>query len=121
MCSSDLLQAPGYRQGPLPYLSKGNHTTISSIKPQSDREAAIQKGYSMLEAKMLSSIKEIGVRVTETKGRKFDSHLHEVVREVGTHEHAAGTVIDEIKRGYTLGDRVLRLAQVHVAIASSFR
>ena len=93
----------------------------TSIKPQTDREAAIQKGYSMLETKMLSSIKEIGIRVTETKGRKFDSHLHEVVREVGTHEHAAGTVIDEIKRGYTLGDRVLRLAQVHVAIASSFR
>jgi type IV pilus assembly protein PilB len=93
----------------------------TSIKPQTDREAAIQKGYSMLEAKMLSSIKEIGVRVTESKGRKFDSHLHEVVREVGTHEHPAGTVIDEIKRGYTLGDRVLRLAQVQVAIASSFR
>ncbi len=93
----------------------------TSIKPQTDREAAIQKGYSMLETKMLSSIKEIGVRVTESKGRKFDSHLHEVVREVGTHEHPAGTVIDEIKRGYTLGDRVLRLAQVQVAIASSLR
>jgi type IV pilus assembly protein PilB len=93
----------------------------TSIKPQTDREAAIQKGYSMLETKMLSSIKEIGVRVTESKGRKFDAHLHEVVQEVGTHEHAAGIVMDELKRGYTLGDRVLRLAQVKVAVASSFR
>jgi type IV pilus assembly protein PilB len=93
----------------------------TSIKPQTDREAAIQKGYSMLETKMLSSIKEIGVRITETKGHKFDAHLHEVVREVGTHEYAAGLIIDEVKRGYTLGDRVLRLAQVKVAVASSFR
>jgi type IV pilus assembly protein PilB len=92
----------------------------TSIKPQTDREAAIQKGYSMLENKMLSSIKEIGVRVTESRGRKFDSHLHEVVQEVGTHEHPAGMVISEFKRGYTLGDRVLRLAQVKVAVASSF-
>jgi type IV pilus assembly protein PilB len=92
----------------------------TSIKPQTDREAAIQKGYSMLETKLLSSIKEIGVRVTETQGRKFDSHLHEVVQEVGTHEHPAGMVISEFKRGYTLGDRVLRLAQVKVAVASSF-
>lgn len=92
----------------------------NSIKPQTDREASIQKGYSMLENKMLSSIKEIGIRVTESKGRKFDPHLHEVVQEIGTHEHPAGTVIAEIKRGYTLGDRVLRLAQVKVAVASNF-
>jgi type IV pilus assembly protein PilB len=92
----------------------------TSIKPQTEREAAIQKGYSMLEKKMLSSIKEIGVRVTETQGRKFDSHLHEIIQEVDTHEHLPGMVISEFKRGYTLGDRVLRLAQVKVAVASSF-
>jgi type IV pilus assembly protein PilB len=92
----------------------------TSIKPQTDREAAIQKGYSMLESKMLSSIREIGVRVTESKGHKFDSHLHEIVQEVGTHEYPVGMVIQEFKRGYTLGDRVLRLAQVKVAVASSF-
>jgi type IV pilus assembly protein PilB len=91
-----------------------------SIKPQTDREAAIQKGYSMLEHKMLSSIKEIGVRLVESKGHKFDAHLHEIVQEVGTHDYPAGIVIDELKRGYTLGDRVLRLAQVKVAVASNF-
>jgi type IV pilus assembly protein PilB len=92
----------------------------TSIKPQTDRETAIQKGYSMLETKMLSSIKEIGVRVTESQGRKFDRHLHEVVQEVGTHDYPVGVVISELKRGYTLGDQVLRLAQVKVAVASSF-
>jgi type IV pilus assembly protein PilB len=92
----------------------------TSIKPQTDREAAIQKGYSMLEHKMLNSIKEIGVRVTESRGHKFDSHLHEVIQEVGTHDYPVGLVISEFKRGYTLGDRVLRLAQVKVAVASSF-
>ncbi len=92
----------------------------TSIKPQTDREAAIQKGYSMLENKMLSSIKEIGVRVTETRGHKFDPHLHEIIKEIGTHEHPAGSIIEEFRRGYTLGDRVLRLAQVKVAVASSY-
>ncbi len=92
----------------------------TSIKPQTDREAAIQKGYSMLETKMLASIKEIGVRVTESQGRKFDSHLHEVIQEIGTHDYPPGTIMSEYKRGYTLGDRVLRLAQVKVAVASNF-
>jgi molecular chaperone GrpE (heat shock protein) len=92
----------------------------TSIKPQTDREAAIQKGYSMLEHKMISSIRDIGVRFTESQGHKFDAHFHEVVQEIGTHEYPAGVVISEVKRGYTLGDRVLRLAQVKVAVASSF-
>ncbi len=92
----------------------------TSIKPQTDREAAIQKGYSMLETKMLGSIKEIGVRVTETIGHQFDSHLHEVIQEVGTHDRPVGMILEEFKRGYTLGDRVLRLSQVKVAISSSF-
>jgi type IV pilus assembly protein PilB len=92
----------------------------TSIKPQTDREAAIQKGYSMLESKILTNIKEIGVRVTESRGHKFNPHLHEVVQEIGTHDRAVGEIIEEFKRGYTLGDRVLRLAQVKVAVASSF-
>jgi type IV pilus assembly protein PilB len=91
----------------------------NSIKPQTDREVAIQKGYSMLENKIMSSIKEIGLRVTESKGHRFNSHFHELIQEVPTHEQPAGVIIEEIKRGYTLGDRVLRLAQVKVAVASS--
>ena len=74
----------------------------------------------MLESKMLSSIKEIGVRITETKGHKFDSHLHEIIEEMGTYERPPGTIVEEFKRGYTLGDRVLRLSQVKVAVASSY-
>ncbi len=92
----------------------------TSIKPQTDREAAIQKGYSMLEHKMLASIKEIGMRVTATTGQKFDPRLHEIVQEIGTHEHPAGVIVEEFRRGYTLSDRVLRLAQVKVAVTPRF-
>jgi type IV pilus assembly protein PilB len=92
----------------------------TSIKPQTDREAAIQKGYSMLEYKMIASIKEIGMRVTATTGQKFDPRLHEIVQEVGTHEHLPGIILEEFRRGYTLSDRVLRLAQVKVAVTPRF-
>jgi type IV pilus assembly protein PilB len=92
----------------------------TSIKPQTDREFAIQKGYSMLENKIMSSIKEIGLRVTESKGHRFNTHFHELIQEVITNEHPAGIIIEEIKCGYTLGDRVLRLAQVKVAVTSNF-
>ncbi len=92
----------------------------TSIKPQTDREAAIQKGYSMLEYKMIASIKEIGMRVTSTIGQKFDPRLHEIVQEIATHEQPAGIILEEFRRGYTLSDRVLRLAQVKVAVTPRF-
>jgi type IV pilus assembly protein PilB len=91
----------------------------SSIKPQSDREAAIQKGYTMLENKLISTLRDMGVRSIETQDRSFDSHWHEVIEEEVSSQ-PAGQVLSERKRGFMLGDRVLRLAQVNVAVASSF-
>jgi type IV pilus assembly protein PilB len=92
----------------------------NSIKPQTDREAAIQKGYVMLESKILTCFREIGIDTIATKGQKFAPHLHEIVREEVNENYPAGTIVQEFKRGYLLGDRVLRLAQVKVAIASIF-
>jgi type IV pilus assembly protein PilB len=91
----------------------------SSIKPQSDREAAIQKGYTMLENKLISTLRDMGVRSIETQDRSFDSHWHEVIEEEVSGQ-PAGQILAERKRGFMLGDRVLRLAQVKVAVASSF-
>ncbi len=91
----------------------------SSIKPQSDREAAIQKGYTMLENKLISTLRDMGIHSIETQDRSFDSHWHEVIEEEVSSQ-PAGQVLSERKRGFMLGDRVLRLAQVKVAVASSF-
>jgi type IV pilus assembly protein PilB len=91
----------------------------SSIRPQSDREAAIQKGYTMLENKLISTLKDMGVRSIETEDRSFDSHWHEVIEEEVSSQ-PAGQILSERKRGFMLGDRVLRLAQVKVAVRSSF-
>jgi molecular chaperone GrpE (heat shock protein) len=89
----------------------------NSIKPQTDRETAIQKGYFMLENRLISSLKEIGVHVINTNDTKFDSHFHEVLTEEGTNDYPVNTILGEFRRGYCLGARVLRLAQVKVAIA----
>jgi type IV pilus assembly protein PilB len=92
----------------------------NSIKPQTDREAAIQKGYVMLENKILTSLREIGIQTIETQGQKFEPRYHEIVREEVSDSALAGTIIEEFKRGYIIGDRVLRLAQVTVAVSSNF-
>lgn len=91
----------------------------SSIRPQSEREAAIQKGYTMLENKLISTLRDMGVRLIESQERSFDSRWHEVIEEEISNQ-PAGKVLAEIKRGFMLGDQVLRLAQVKVAVPSNF-
>jgi len=49
------------------------------------------------------------------EGKPFDPYLHEAVMREPTAEHPDGTVIEELMRGYLLGERVLRHAMVKVA------
>ena len=49
------------------------------------------------------------------EGKEFDPNLHEAVIRQPTNEHPEGTVLEELVRGYFLGDRVLRHAMVKVA------
>jgi molecular chaperone GrpE len=49
------------------------------------------------------------------EGEQFDPNLHEAVMREPTDEHSEGTVLEELVRGYYLGDRVLRHSMVKVA------
>jgi molecular chaperone GrpE len=51
------------------------------------------------------------------EGEQFDPNLHEALLSEPTDEHEEGTIIQELERGYILGDRVLRHAKVKVAAA----
>jgi molecular chaperone GrpE len=52
-----------------------------------------------------------------SEGKEFDPNLHEAVMRQATDEFPEGTVIEELQRGYMLGERVLRHALVKVAAA----
>ena len=51
------------------------------------------------------------------KDKQFDPNLHEALLRQPTSEYPEGTVMAELVRGYMIGDRVLRHAQVQVAAA----
>ncbi|MDJ0515678.1 MAG: nucleotide exchange factor GrpE [Trichodesmium sp. MO_231.B1] len=89
----------------------------SQIKPANDGEMAIHKSYQSVYKQMVDSLKKLGVSPMRPEGQEFDPNLHEAVMREATTEHPEGTVIEELVRGYTLGDRVLRHAMVKVATA----
>ncbi|NJP08980.1 MAG: nucleotide exchange factor GrpE [Leptolyngbyaceae cyanobacterium RU_5_1] len=87
----------------------------SHIKPQTEQETAIHKSYQSVYKQLVDCLKRIGVSPMRSEGKEFDPNLHEAVMRQPTDEYAEGTVIEELQRGYMLGDRVLRHALVKVA------
>ena len=91
----------------------------SHIKPQTDGEMNIHKSYQSVYKQMVDGLKQIGVSPMRPEGEQFDPNLHEALLSEPTDEHEEGTIIQELERGYILGDRVLRHAKVKVAAPGS--
>lgn len=87
----------------------------SHLKPQTEAEMALHKSYQGVYKQLVDCLKRLGVSAMRPEGKEFDPNLHEAVMREATHEYPEGTVIEELVRGYFLGDRVLRHALVKVA------
>ena len=89
----------------------------AQIKPQNDGEMAIHKSYQGVYKQLVDCLKRIGVAAMRPEGQEFDPNLHEAVLREATNEYPEGVVIEQLQRGYFLGERVLRHAMVKVAAA----
>ncbi len=75
------------------------------------------EGVEMVERKLMKILELEGVQPIEAEGLRFDPFKHEAIMEVETLEVEEGLVTEEIRRGYTYKDRVLRASVVKVARA----
>jgi molecular chaperone GrpE len=82
------------------------------------RGAAVEswlQGLVLIEQRLLAILEREGVRPIPALGQPFDPHRHLAVAVQGDGRAPDGTVVEEELRGYALGDRVLRHAEVVVA------
>ncbi len=87
----------------------------NSINPTNDGEAANHKSYQGVYKNLVDSLKRLGVSPMRPEKQPFDPLYHEAMLREYTDEYPEGTVIEELMRGYMLGDQVLRHAMVKVA------
>jgi molecular chaperone GrpE len=71
-------------------------------------------GVQMIEDKILSALKNLGVEKIETIGQKFDHNLHEVIAILKDENKDEDVILDEFQAGWMLGGRVIRYAKVIV-------
>ena len=79
--------------------------------------AAYRKGVELIHGKLHDLLRRHGVKPIEALGTDFDPNVHQAVMHEDSPEHREGEVIGELRKGYTINDRLLRPAMVKVAKA----
>jgi molecular chaperone GrpE len=75
-----------------------------------------QQGVELLYRQLLDTFTRTGIVPIEVEGKPFDPHLHEALSREETSEVKEDTVVKELRRGYLFKEKLLRPAQVIVAV-----
>ena len=73
----------------------------------------VRESVDIIYNKLLKTLQQKGLTPMETKGGAFDPDLHEAITQIpAPSEELKGKVVDEVEKGYYLGDKVIRHAKV---------
>jgi molecular chaperone GrpE len=76
------------------------------------------RGLDLIYKQFQDTLARFGLKAIEARGQTFDPNLHQAVTTVPTDDVAENTVVDELRKGYTLNGRLLRPVMVSVAVRS---
>jgi molecular chaperone GrpE len=74
-----------------------------------------RRGVELIHRQLLEILRKRGVQAIDALGADFDPHYHQAVAHDAVEGHRDNEVIEEFRRGYMLGDRLLRPSMVKVA------
>ncbi len=86
---------------------------LSSI-PEAERQGAVAEGMNMIYKQLQTELDNIGVKAIDAVGQEFDPAKHNAVMQVTSEEYESGIVAQELQKGYTYRDTVIRHSMVAV-------
>jgi len=96
----------------LPVVDNLERALLAPTTPESARYRA---GVELIHRQLIDLLRKRGVTPIEALGTDFDPRIHQAVSQETSETHRDGEVMEEMQRGYMLGDRLLRAAMVKVA------
>jgi molecular chaperone GrpE len=75
----------------------------------------LQAGIAMIQQQLKGVLAGAGLEEIDANGKPFDPMLHEAISQLETDDAPEGQVVQQIRKGYKLRDRLLRPAAVIVA------
>jgi len=85
-----------------------------STVPEAEKDTGFASGMNMIYKQLLTELENIGVKPIEALGKEFDPNLHNAVMQVASEEYESGVVAQELLKGYTYRDSVVRHSMVAV-------
>lgn len=82
-------------------------------------DPAVMEGFTLVLDQFKSVLDRFKVKPITAVGEAFDPHYHEALTHMPSAEHAAGVCMNEVRKGYLMGDKLLRAAQVVVSSGSA--
>ena len=74
---------------------------------------AVRESIEIIQNKLNKTLQQKGLTAMEAKGGDFDAELHEAITQIpAPSEDMKGKIVDEVEKGYYLGDKVIRHAKV---------
>jgi molecular chaperone GrpE len=97
-------------------LKRALDTEASVEASESDEFRHFLSGVDLIHKQLNGVLDALGVKPVLAEGQPFDPHLHEAVVTEPTDEYEPDTVIQEIVRGFQIGDKLIRPALVKVSV-----
>jgi molecular chaperone GrpE len=96
----------------LPIVDNFERALQAPAPPEAE---SFRTGIEMIHRQMVDLLRKRGAKPIESLGADFDPNLHQAVMHEASSDHREGEVMQELQRGYKLGERLLRPAMVKVA------
>lgn len=85
-----------------------------AMVPEEKKEDPFVDGMNRIYKQLLTELENIGVKPIEAVGQEFDPNFHNAVMQVASEEYESGVVAQELQKGYTYRDSVVRHSMVAV-------
>ena len=79
-----------------------------------DKDSKFAEGMKMIYKQLMDELDKIQVKPIEAVGKEFDPNLHNAVMQTESEEYESGIVAQELQKGYTYRDQVVRHSMVAV-------
>jgi len=92
-----------------------DHLDLALQAAGDNHDDPVVKGFALVGDQLVSALSKFGLSVIKTEGCEFDPNLHEAIMHMPTAEVEEDHIVSDARKGYKLGERLLRASQVVVS------
>lgn len=99
----------------LPVIDNFDMAMAATTSAQNTTVESLKAGVQMIQGQLKGVLTDSGVEEIDAMGKPFDPNLHEALSQLESADAPEGTVLQQLRKGYKMRDRLLRPASVVVA------